>query len=113
MYSRGSNPYCFEQKLKKSHQWSMSRLAVAPGEADRTVSIDRKGKGKAKIQHCNAQVGGYAAVTIGSGGNFIAPASAKVGIASIGRYNWAWKENAIYQDINLGFRFGLDRPSES
>jgi hypothetical protein len=30
-----------------------------------------------------------------------------VGAASIGGYNWAWKEKAMYQDINLGFHFGL------
>jgi hypothetical protein len=85
---------------------------VDVGEADRTVSIDRKGKGKAKIQHCNAQVGGHAAVSVGVGvGGDVAPA--KVGAASIGGYNWAWKEKAMYQDINLGFHFGLDRPSES
>lgn len=86
---------------------------VDVGEADRTVSIDRKGKGKAKIQYCNAQVGGHAAVTVGGGGGDVVPTNAKVGGASIGGCNWAWKEKAMYQDINLGFHFGLDRPSES
>jgi hypothetical protein len=32
---------------------------------------------------------------------------------SIDREGWAWKEKAMYQDINLGFYFGLDRPSKS
>jgi len=85
---------------------------VDVGEADRTVSIDRKGKGKAKTQYCNAQVGGNAAVTVGGGGD-VPPASAKVGAASIGGHNWAWKEKAMYQDIHLGFHFGLDRLSET
>jgi hypothetical protein len=30
-----------------------------------------------------------------------------VGPVSIGGCNWAWKEKAMYQDINLGFYFGL------
>jgi hypothetical protein len=82
------------------------------GEADRTVSIDRKGKGNAGVQYCNTQVGGHAAVGSVGGGN-VAPTSAKVGPASIGGYNWAWAEKAMYQDINRGFHFGLERSSES
>ena len=72
-------------------------MYVDVGEADRTVSIDRKGKGKARVQHAAATVGG-----VGGGDG-----------ASIGGYEWVWKEKAMYQDINLGFDFGLDRPSES
>jgi len=98
---------------KGKGKWKEKSVYVDVGEADRTVSIDRKGKGKAKIQYCNAQVGGHAAVTVGGGGGDVMPTNAKVGGASIGGCNWAWKEKAMYQDINLGFHFGLDRPSES
>jgi hypothetical protein len=87
---------------------------VDVGEADRTVSIDRKGKGKAGVLYRNVQIGGHAAVTVGGvGGGDVAPTSVKVRAASIGGYEWVWKEKAMYQDINLGFDFGLDRPSES
>lgn len=76
---------------------------VDVGEVDRTVS-DRKGKGKAKIQYCNTQVGRHAAVTVSSvGGGDITAASVKVP-------PWVWEEKAMYQDIKLGFDFTLDRP---
>ncbi|CZR65288.1 uncharacterized protein PAC_15188 [Phialocephala subalpina] len=67
------------------------------GEADRMVSIDRKGKGK---ERCNTKPMVQQRST---------PAITKVGV---GRGNWAWKERAMYQDVNMGFYFGLDRKSE-
>jgi hypothetical protein len=60
------------------------------------VSVDRKGKGKAGCGQ--ADVGGE---TAGVG-------AASMGLG-MGGCNWAWEEKAMYQDINLGFHFGLDR----
>ncbi|CZR53305.1 uncharacterized protein PAC_03183 [Phialocephala subalpina] len=78
------------------------------GEADRTVSIDRKGKGK---ERCNTApivqvTAGCAPINLQQKST---PAITKVGV---GRGNWAWKERAMYQDINMGFYFGLDRKSK-
>ena len=70
-------------------------------ENDRTVSIDRKGKGKAKCASLAPVqlVGGQANVDIGN---------SEVGRAAGGvSRRWAWKEKAMYLDIRLGFYFGL------
>jgi hypothetical protein len=67
---------------------------------DRTVSIDRKGKGKAKCASLAPVqvVGGQAAVDLCS----------EVGRArEAGSRRWAWMEKAMYLDIQLGFHFGL------
>lgn len=71
-------------------------------EADRTVGLDRKGKGRAK---CEPPI-------------VISSLSASVDVQEIsesppGRVGavcgWAWREKAMYQDIGLGFYFGLER----
>jgi hypothetical protein len=74
------------------------------GEANRTVSIDRKGKGKAclgatPIMQVSTE---HAAIQQKSA----SPAQSR---ARAGRGHWAWKERAMYQDINIGFYFGLDK----
>ncbi|KAE8452747.1 hypothetical protein EG329_013019 [Mollisiaceae sp. DMI_Dod_QoI] len=74
------------------------------GEADRTVSIDRKGKGK-EIPNVVPMVEVTAGASIHRQQNST-PTGTKVGV---GRGSWAWKERAMYQDINVGFYFGLDR----
>jgi hypothetical protein len=92
-----------EGKGKGKGKGKKKSVYVDVGKVDRTVSIDHKGKGKAKIQYCNTQVGRHAAVTVSSvGGGDIAPASAKAP-------RWVWEEKAMYQDIKLGFDFSLNR----
>ena len=118
LYRKGAKGYGFGFESGDENKGKGKRkeksVYVDMGEADRTVRIDRKGKGKGKagVQYCNTQIGGHAAVG-GVGGGNVALTTPKVGAVSIGGYNWAWKEEAMYQDINLGFYFGLDRPSES
>jgi hypothetical protein len=71
-------------------------------EPGKTVTIDKKGKGKAKCEpmvhvlpgHVTADVQEISASSFASG--------------DVGR-SWAWKEKAMYQDIGLGYYFGLDR----
>ena len=76
---------------------------VDVGEADRTVTMDRKGKGKAKripvVQSC----GDYK-VEVELGREEV------VGMES--SRSWAWTEKAMYRDIGLGFYFGLPRKGE-
>jgi hypothetical protein len=38
----------------------------------------------------------------------VALTGSKVGVG-LGRKTWAWKERAMYQDINLGYYFGMER----
>jgi len=76
-------------------------------EVDRTVVVDRKGKSKA-----NASVyGNFNAPTVqvdAGYGDASATGSMKAG--SSGRNgSWAWKERAMYLDINLGLNFGLEK----
>jgi hypothetical protein len=67
-------------------------------EADRTVTIDKKEKGKTKGEpmvhvtsgHVTADVQEISASSFASG--------------DVGR-SWAWKEKAMYQDIGLGYSF--------
>lgn len=83
---------------------------VDVGEADRTVIVDRKGKGKERaacsevsmMQRASTHCGTIEAQDAG------AFEGSKVGVGS-GRNTWAWKERAMYQDINLGYYFGLER----
>jgi len=76
------------------------------GEANRTVSIDRKGKGKASLNATPmVQVSpDHAAVHLQE-----KSASSVQPRVRAGRGHWAWKERAMYQDINIGFYFGLDK----
>lgn len=77
---------------------------VDVGEADRTVGIDRKGKGKEKVGSAVHVSVGHSTVRDGE-----CPASS--GKARVlGHSDWAWRERAMYQDINLGMYFGLDKP---
>jgi hypothetical protein len=83
---------------------------VDVGERDRTVTVDRKGKGKEKVRCTDAPMmqsiaGGYTTVDVHNGGSLT---GSKVGVGP-GRNGWAWKERAMYQDINLGYYFGLER----
>lgn len=66
-------------------------------EAHRTVSIDRKGKGR---ETC-AQIVGGAQATV--------EVCTETGREFGGRKSWAWKERAMYLDIGLGFYFGREK----
>jgi hypothetical protein len=82
-------------------------------ERDRTVTVERKGKGKEKARCSDAAMAqrttaGCVTVAVHEGDTF---AGRKVGVGP-GRENWAWKERAMYQDINLGYYFGLERGVE-
>jgi hypothetical protein len=76
-------------------------------ERDRTVTVDRKGKGKEPPRCSEAQSAsaGCVAIEVHDEAAFT---SSKVGVGP-GRNSWAWKERAMYQDINLGYYFGLER----
>ena len=78
-------------------------------EGDRTVTVDRKGKGKEKARFTDAPImqnaaGGCTTVDVHEGPF----TGGKVGVGPA-RNSWAWKERAMYQDINLGYYFGLER----
>ncbi|KAN0112859.1 hypothetical protein V8E51_005810 [Hyaloscypha variabilis] len=83
---------------------------VDVGERDRTVTVDRKGKGKERATCSEVFMGQSDAaecrtVDVHDKGAF---SRNKVGVGPK-RTSWAWKERAMYQDINLGYYFGLDR----
>jgi len=88
--------------------WKGKEVFVDVGEADRTVSIDRKGKRKAIDAPAVSmqQVAGGIAVVDVRGRQSTATACGQVGDAQALR-KWAWKETAMYRDIGLGFYFGL------
>ena len=70
-------------------------------EADRTITMSRKGKGKIKctplVQTCaDAMI----AVELGS---------VKEEGNEVHNRSWAWIEIAMYRDIGCGFQFGLSR----
>ena len=71
-------------------------------EEDRMVTMDRKGKGKAKSVSV-VQASGHARVEVELGSE-----EGTVG----GRRSWAWTEKAMYRDIASGFYFGLPRQGE-
>jgi hypothetical protein len=80
------------------------------GEQDRTVTVDRKGKGKETVRFPDASmmqsgVGGCTTIEVRDDS---ALTGSQVGVGPA-RISWAWKERAMYQDINLGYYFGLDR----
>ncbi|KAF7874281.1 hypothetical protein EAF04_002953 [Stromatinia cepivora] len=73
-------------------------------EADRTIGIDQKGKGKEKQKYTDTSalpgtvhVNGPAYVNMHGTSN----GSSKT--------SWIWHEKAMYQDIGLGFYFGKDQ----
>jgi len=76
---------------------------VDVGEGDRVVSVERtqsngKGKGKRTTR---------AAVPI-SGGQSVVEVGKRLEHGSVGVvHGWAWEERAMYQDIGLGYYFGL------
>jgi hypothetical protein len=76
-----------------------SGLDARHADVDRTIGLDRKGKGRAK---CEPPIG-------------ISSLSASVDAQEISESSpgrvcgWAWREKAMYQDIGLGFSFGLER----
>lgn len=73
------------------------------GERDRTVVMERKGKGKEICTPAVQFVGGQAVIDV----------STEVGRrengAGIKKNCWAWKEKAMYRDIGLGYHFGLEK----
>ena len=76
---------------------------VDVGEADRTVTMDRKEKGKAKAQ-CAAvvKVSGDAKVDVDLG-------MGREDLVGVQGRSWAWAEPAMYRDIANGFYFGLPK----
>jgi hypothetical protein len=69
------------------------------GEADRTVTMDRKGKGKAQGAPV-VQVCGEAVIEVEVGKEEVVGAQGR---------RWAWTEKAMYTDIGSGFYFGLPK----
>ena len=78
-------------------------MYVDVGEGDRTVVVDRKGKGKGKMTDVSAQQGHGGREAYAK--EIVAPSSAESQGRSTG--TWAWREKAMYQDIGLGYNFGL------
>jgi hypothetical protein len=77
-------------------------------EGDRTVSIDRKGKGKVVEREegtCVQVVSGQSMVDVHAGIADTGSSSGASTSTKAGR--WAWKEKAMYRDIGLGYNFGL------
>jgi hypothetical protein len=75
-------------------------------ERDRTVTVDRKGKGKERARCSDVAV--MQCLETVDVHDRVALTGSKVGVA-LGRNTWAWKERAMYQDINLGYYFGMER----
>ncbi|KAF7892199.1 uncharacterized protein EAF01_010279 [Botrytis porri] len=78
-------------------------------EADMTVGIDRKGKGKEKKTDTEK----YSHSTVVAGA---ADASGQTNLnihemadSSTAKASWIWHEKAMYQDIGLGYYFGKNR----
>jgi hypothetical protein len=74
-------------------------------ERDRTVTVDRKGKGKERVR-CSDIAVMQSCETVDVHDRVAFPGS-KVGVG-LRRNAWAWKERAMYQDINLGYYFGME-----
>ena len=89
---------------------SRGKTYVDVEERDTTVTVERKGKGNERVRYSEAPIihsasGGSVTVDVHDGGAFT---GCKVGVG-LGRDSWAWKEKAMYQAINIGFHFGLER----
>lgn len=85
-------------------QGGLGMAGIDVHEADRKLSIDRKGKGKARSESEPwAQFSDQAIMT-----ETEETAASPLSKACPGR-NWAWIEKPMYQDINLGYHFGLER----
>lgn len=72
--------------------------------------MERKAKGKERVRCSEAPImqsasGGCVILDVHDGGAFT---ECKVGVW-LERNSWAWKERAMYQDINLGYYFALKR----
>ncbi|KAF4636420.1 hypothetical protein G7Y89_g1680 [Cudoniella acicularis] len=88
---------------------------VDEGEKTRTVSIDRKGKGKEAIRDFESVTGLGHQTVVELKGSLVSGspiAAVRSGIdggeqCRIGKKSWAWIENAMYLDIGLGYNFGL------
>lgn len=72
------------------------------GEADRTVVMERKGKGRELCTPAVQFVGGEAVVDFKTG-------VGRENTGGVKRNCWAWREKAMYRDIGLGFYFGLEK----
>jgi hypothetical protein len=72
------------------------------GERDRTVVMERKGKGKEVCTAAVQFVGGQAIVDVST-------EFGRENGAGMKRNCWAWKEKAMYRDIGLGYYFGLEK----
>lgn len=76
-------------------------------ERDRTVSIDKNGKGKRRhddgpaVQHQS----NFKQQKASSGGN--------IRVGGTNHRHFAWKEGAMYRDIALGFYFGSDQKTRA
>jgi len=85
----------------QNQEWDIGKGGqyVDVGEADRTVTMDRKGKGKAQCVPV-VQVSGDAKVEVDLG-------MGREDVVGVQRRSWAWTEKAMYRDIANGFYFGL------
>jgi hypothetical protein len=91
--------------MDEHQEWDIRKGSayVDVDEADRTVTIDRKGKGKAKcVPVVQASEDSKVEVEMGK--------EEVLGMQS--SRGWAWTEKAMYRDIGLGFYFGLPRKGE-
>jgi len=81
-------------------------------EGDRTVSIDRKGKGRVveREEGTSVQVVSKQANVDVHAGTTDTGSSGGGAASNTKGSRWAWKEKAMYRDIGLGYNFG--RPKE-
>ncbi|KAH6683124.1 hypothetical protein B0J14DRAFT_139432 [Halenospora varia] len=88
---------------------------VDAGEKIRTVSIDRKGKGKAEIFDTTLVTGLGSHTVVQIKDNQVTGAADIVGLQQMDeedscntvRKSWAWREPAMYVTIDRGYNFGL------
>ncbi|KAM3071424.1 hypothetical protein ACMFMG_009022 [Clarireedia jacksonii] len=83
--------------------------------AGRIIGIDRKGKGKqtySSMVESPADAHAYASRPMSAVFNPTSAATAAWKSFQRGHNSWIWMEKAMYQDIELGFYFGLERSEE-
>jgi hypothetical protein len=99
----GEGPH-IDGRARSANGDGLQVLDTDVDEADRTVGVKSNGKDKGRANHdpsvlnstCDAPADVQAITEFSCRG---------VGEAC----NWAWQEKAMYQDIGLGFYFGLER----
>lgn len=101
---------CEHEGFPTAQQQQQTYIDV--GELDRTVVVDRKGKGKANDCGSGLMVEfAGAAVVNGYEGESCSAEKAGFGrsCTSNSTPSWIWQERAMHLDIGLGFYFGLEK----